>query len=152
MGTSSRYSLSLPDTIRLRSHAEGGMSLACPGPAAPTTVLEGNRPQQSCHLIGGDRSSLREVAFLWNCLSQSFWHVCGGPSCSGRPGRGRRNNNCPCRVQADLPQPGLGGGISHSNSLLDARFVFPLRETVWELLRPEAPQNRKSLPLCSSHT
>lgn len=77
MGTSSRYSLSLPDTIRLSFHVEGGMSLACPDPAAPRNVLgkQHRQAEQSCHLIGGNRSSLREIAFLWNCLSQSLWYV-----------------------------------------------------------------------------
>lgn len=65
-------------------------------------------------------------------------------------GPGEEKLSAPVVSRQTFPGPGRACGISISSSLMQATFVFPLGETVWELLRPEVPPNRRSLLPCRS--
>lgn len=114
---------------------------------------EGNtdRPEQSSSLIHESSSLLWELAFLldvYPAVYSMFVEVAG---CPGRLGGGETITALVVSGQT-FPGPGLGCGISDSSSLKRAKFVFPLAESVCELLRPEVPHNGRFLLLCSSHT
>lgn len=142
------------DTLHYILPVEEGMFLTRLDPAAgPGNVLGRNcltGPRRAVSsLVGEDSFLLWELAFLLVCLSCSYGMSVEVAGCPGRPGGGE---TITVVSRPTFPGLGLHSGTSDSSSLMHAKLVFPLGETVWELLRPEAPHNGRFLLFCSSQT